>query len=127
MAIDGSSVKVDRGSLGWVAIEVDVGVISVQGSSDSVVLQHTAGAAGDLGKLARRGEDMPRRSNGGGAEEGANALVSSIGREGDTGVCTTLVIRESEADIWGCAGLERNSDGSGCEKEGGNDGGLHFV
>jgi len=127
VAVDDSIVQVDRGSLGRVSIEVDVGAISVQGSSDPVVLQHTASAAGDLGKLTGRGEDVPRRSNRGSAEKGANSLVGSIGREGDTGVCTALVIRKSEADIWGCSGLERDSDGSGREKKGGSDGVLHFV
>lgn len=120
-------VKVDNNGLGGVATESGVGLLGSESSKDSaIVLKSTADRTRELSQLGGRGKDVARRANRGGAEEGWNGPVGTIRGESHAGICATLIIRESKTDGCGCAGLERDCNGSGDEQEGGGNCGLHF-
>lgn len=123
-----SVVQIDwNGSVGT-SIKVQIGVLSSQGTNDSVVVcDDTIDRLCKVGELGGGCLDITTCPNRGTTEEGEDALISVIGLECHASIGSRLIIGQSQGNLVGLADLDRRGRDSDYHKrDGSSNGEPHF-
>lgn len=123
-----SIVEVDWNCSVRIAIKVQIGLLSSQGTdSSTVVRDDTINRWCKVGELGGGCLNSTTCSNRGTTEEREYALIGVIGLECHASICSRLVIGQSHGNLVGLADLQRSGRDSDChERDDNSNVELHF-